>query len=249
MLLLLVGQVFPYIALAIFLVGMVWRTRNWLKRPAPFPLTIGSSGKTPARRAAGVASELMFFPSLFRGDRVLWLTAWLMHVSLALVLIGHVVGIAFLSQQFCCFGASPSTSTHISETSALAGGLVLLASLLALLYRRTALPDVKRLSDPADFFDVLLLVTIAITGLHMRLVTEVDMTLIRDYMAGLLTFRPIPIPAEPIFVSHFTLVNVLLVYFPFSKLVHVTGSIVSRGLLAEPAPVYPTPSRQETRPS
>jgi nitrate reductase gamma subunit len=239
--LVLIGYVIPYVAIAVFLIGMTARTWGWLKTPVPHPLPIEAAGDGCVEQTTAVARELLVFRSLLRSDRILWLCAWLMHVALAVVLFGHIVGIAFLSQQFCYVGASPATSIWLSQASALISGLVLAAALVGLLFRRVALPHVKRLSDPADFFDLLLLLTIVVTGLHMRLVAEVDLVAIRSYLGGLMTFRFAPLPVEVIFLSHFTLVNLLLIYFPFSKLVHLTGAIVARALVVQPPPKYPTP--------
>jgi nitrate reductase gamma subunit len=230
------------VAIAVFLIGMVARTWGWLRTPVPYPLPLESVGDTRVEQTTAVVHELLVFRGLLRSDRVLWLCAWSMHAALAFVLVGHVVGIAFLSQQFCFLGASSATSIWLSQTSALVSGLVLAIALVGLLYRRVALPDVKRLSDPADFFDLMLLLTIVVTGLHMRLVAEVDLAAIRSYLGGLMTFRFAPVPVETIFLSHFLLVNLLLIYFPFSKLVHLTGAIVTRALLVQPPPKYPTPA-------
>jgi nitrate reductase gamma subunit len=238
----LLGCVLPYLAVAMFLIGMALRTWNWLRKPVPFQLTLFPAQHGVVSQAAAVAKELLLFQGLYRGDRRLWCWAWLMHVALAAIILGHVVGIAFVSRQFTYLGASPATSKALSLTFGVIFGLLFVLSVLALCYRRTTIPEVKRLSDPADYFDLALLLAIAVTGLHMRLTTpEVDPVAVRTYLWGLLTFRPVAIPTAWIFVSHFALVNVLLMYFPFSKLVHLTGGVVSRALLVQSAPRYPTP--------
>ena len=115
-------------------------------------------------------------------------------------------------------------------------------TLSALAGRRVVIATVRRLSDPADYFDLALLLAITVTGLLMRGTGgEVDLLDARSYVGGLLTFHPIAMPHQPLFVVHFTLVNVLLLWLPFSKLVHVTGALVSRSLLAQSPPQYPTP--------
>ncbi len=237
------GCLLPYLALAVFLSGMAWRTWSWLKRPAPFPITLGVAPSRPAGRVAAAAKELLLFSALYRGDRGLWCWAWMMHGSLALIIAGHVVGISSAGHQFCLFGASPETSAFLSGVIGSVSGLVFAVSLVALFYRRISLPEVKRLSDPADYFALALLLAVALTGLHMRLTSlEVSPAEVRSYLASLLTFRPIALPHQPIFAVHFTLINVLLLYFPFSKLVHLTGSFVSQSLVFQRPPVYPTPS-------
>jgi nitrate reductase gamma subunit len=46
-------------------------------------------------------------------------------------------------------------------------------------------------------------------------------------MLGLARLHPQPVPADPWFLLHFSLVLALLVYFPFSKLMHAGGIFFS----------------------
>ncbi len=235
------GYVLPYVAVAVFVIGMVWRTASWLRKPVPFPLALDPTKHRTSQQAAAMAKELLLFGSLYRGDRLLWCSAWLMHVSLAAIVLGHVVGIFSLGQQFAHLGVSSATSTALSQTLGVVFGLLFVVTVLALFYRRSTVPEVKRLSDPADYFDLMLLLAIAVTGLQMRLATpELDLPAVRTYLGGLLTLRPVPIPGEGMFIRHFVLVNVLLMYFPFSKLVHLTGGLVSRALLVQSGPARPS---------
>jgi len=242
MMLFFIGQVFPYLAAGVFIVGMIWRVGTWLRVPVPFQLTLSPAPVTTSGRIWTVGRELLLFSSLWRGDRGLWLWAWLMHVTLAMAIVGHIVGISSLGLQFTAMGVTATQSKALSALMGTGTGLVLFAALFVLLYRRTAIPEVKRLSDPAEYFDLLLILAIVISGLHMRVTSlEVDLVAIRTYMGGILSLQPTAIPHEWIFVSHFFLVNVLLIYIPFSKLVHLAGSFVNRTMLVAAPPVYPTP--------
>lgn len=237
-----IGQVFPYIAATVFIGGMAWRLTGWLKTPVPFPITLFPAPASLPARLAVIGREVLLFRSLRRGDQGLWLWAWLMHVSLALIIAGHIVGIYYLTHEFTLIGLSAAASSSLSASMGTVAGGGLFAALVVLFYRRTAIPEVKRLSDPADYFELLLLMSIVVTGMHMRvtsLADEVNLVEIRTYLGGLLTLRPLPIPEQWIFVSHFFLVNVLLLYFPFSKLVHLAGFFVNRVMLTRPAPSYP----------
>lgn len=237
------GSILPYLALAVFLAGMMWHVGRWLAQPVPFPLTLVRGETGVGRQAAAVARESLLFSALFRGDRRLWLTAWLMHASLLLILVGHVVGISCLARQFCWLGAAPETSVRISLVSGVAAGLVFVACLLLLARRRWAIPELRRLSRPGDYFLLGLLVGVAGTGLWLRCTaTPTDLAAARSYLGGLLSLRPGALPQPVLFVLHLTLVNVLLSWFPFSKLVHLAGGIIARSLLVRPAPIYPTPA-------
>jgi nitrate reductase gamma subunit len=71
---------------------------------------------------------------------------------------------------------------------------------------------------------------IAITGMHMRLVLDPDQHAVRTFLQSLFTFswKPTPESAGISFIYHFALVQLLMVYFPFSKLMHTVGSVFSK---------------------
>jgi nitrate reductase gamma subunit len=237
-----IGQFLPYIAAAVFLVGTCWRIITWLRVPVPFPLTLSPAANTNPGRMLAIGREILFFDSLRRGDRWLWLWAWLLHISLVFIIIGHIAGIYYLAKQFTLVGFSAEASASLSAWLGTIFGAVFLVSLLALFYRRMTIPEVKRLSDPADYFDLGLLLAIVVTGMYMRLVSDVNLPAVRAYMTGLFTLHPVPLPQNWLFISHFTLVNILLLYFPFSKLIHLAGIFVNQAMITQPPPVYPTPA-------
>jgi len=236
-----IGQVLPFIAAAVFLVGTCLRVGGWLRVPVPFPLTLLPADSTYPDRVLAIGREILFFDSLRRGEWWLWLWALLLHISLVFIIIGHIAGIYYLTKQFTLIGFSAEASASLSAWLGTIFGMVFLVSLLALFYRRMTIPEVKRLSDPADYFDLGLLLAIVVTGMYMRLVSDVDLPAVRAYMAGLFTLHPVPIPQNWVFISHFALVNILLLYFPFSKLIHLTSAFVNQAMMTQPPPVYPTP--------
>jgi nitrate reductase gamma subunit len=236
-----IGQVLPYVAVIVFILGMAWRVLTWLKAPVPFQITLFPAPGTGLGRITAISRELLLFNSLRRGDASLWFWAWFMHITLAMIIVGHIVGIYYLTHQFTMIGLTETASSRVSAFLGTSSGIGFFVALIVLFYRRTAIPEVKRLSDPADYFDLLLLLAVVVSGMHMRVTSvEVNLPAIREYLGSLIMLRPMPIPYEWIFVSHFFLVSILLLYFPFSKLVHLAGFFVTRAMLVEEAPVYPT---------
>jgi nitrate reductase gamma subunit len=216
---LLFGSILPYVACAVFLLVLARRTGGWLRRPVPFPLTLVQGRATAGGQAAAATRELLLFAALFRADRRLWLAAWTMHAVLALILVGHVVGIACLGQQFVWLGVTPQTSTVLSHAIGTGAGLVLALCLIGLTWRRGATAELRRLSGVDDYALLLLLLAISATGMALRaLAAPADLAAVRTYLAGLLTLHPTALPTLPLFAVHFTLVNLLLLWFPFSKL-------------------------------
>jgi nitrate reductase gamma subunit len=236
------GQILPYLAFGIFIIGTAVRIAGWMRVPVPFQLTLFPVPKTASGRMLSILSEFVFLRTLFREDRSLWLWVWLLHLSLVVVMIGHMVGIYFLRYQFILVGFSPSTSQALSIILGFVSGVVMAVSLVALLYRRITDPEVRRLTVSVKYFELLLILAIAITGLLMYAPGfSTDLTGVRAYLKGLLSVHAVPLPPAPMFTTHFFLVNVFLLYFPFSQLLHAAGFFVIRAMLTEKAPIYPAP--------
>lgn len=102
------------------------------------------------------------------------------------------------------------------------------AALLFLFLRRVLDNKVRYISQPADYFPLFLILGIAITGILMRYVVRVDIITIKQLTQGLFSFSPtISGNISSIFFIHLFLVSALLVYFPFSKLMHMGGVFMS----------------------
>jgi [DsrC]-trisulfide reductase subunit M len=107
-------------------------------------------------------------------------------------------------------------------------GIVLLAAVTYLLLRRLTIGKVRYISLASDFFPLFLIMGIAFTGILMRYFLKVDITAIKQLTMGLVTFHwSIPEGIHPLFFIHLFFVSVLLMYFPFSKLMHLGGVFLS----------------------
>jgi nitrate reductase gamma subunit len=107
-------------------------------------------------------------------------------------------------------------------------GFALLGALLFLLARRLFIAQVKYISLAADYFPLFLLIGIAFTGLMMRYLTKTDIVGVKELTMGLVTFHPtIPGGISYLFYVHLFFVSILLICFPFSKLMHLGGIFLS----------------------
>lgn len=228
------GWVLPYVAVAVFVLGMAYRLLAWANTPLPFKLTLFPVANTYSGAVADVVAEVVLFRSLWRGIKALWAGAWIFHAALALCLIGHIFGIAFTSHHFVLLGFSAEQSEKLSALFGSVAGLVLLATILYLGLRRLAVPHLRYISAAGDYLMLALLLGIVLTGNYMRFVSEVELTQVRAFIGGLLTFRPGALPENPVFLVHFSLVQLLLLYFPFSKLVHSCGIFFTRWIAGRP---------------
>lgn len=237
----LLGVILPYTAFTVFVSGTVLRVAGWLKTPVPFQLTLFPVPSDTTGKIKALALDFFFCASLFREDRCLWLRVWLFHLSFALIIAGHVAGIYYLRDQFVLVGVSQAASRYMSKLLGGIFGTAMVLSLGALITGRIVSPVVRKLSVPEDFFNLLLLSSIAASGIFMYFpFFHVDLPAVRSYMGDLIRLRPASLPQSPMFLIHFLLVNILLLYFPCSRLFHSVGYFVNRSMLLETPPAYPT---------
>jgi len=86
---------------------------------------------------------------------------------------------------------------------------------------------VRYISTPSDHLMLALLLAIGATGLGLRFVMPTDIVAVKAFMLGLMRFDLQPLPADPQLLLHLGLVAVLMIVFPFSKLLHAPGLFFS----------------------
>lgn len=212
---LLIG--FAYCAALAFVVGLVWRLIGYLRTPMPWPAAVTPAPTSDAGAAARVVGDVLLFPSLFRADKALWAGAWVFHVALFLILTRHLRYFTY---------PVPGIAVALSPVALWAGYLFGMAGLF-LFWRRLALPRTLYLSGIPDYFALVLLGLIAGTGIAMKYWAHVYLVDVKAFTLGLLTLRPVAPPPHPLFLTHFVLVALLMLYFPFSKLLHAGGIFFS----------------------
>jgi nitrate reductase gamma subunit len=189
-----------------------------------------------------MALEVLAFRSLFRNTKQemfagrpvygsskwLWLFGLMFHWSLLVVILRHmrffiepagpvVNGIAAVDGFF-----------EIGVPTIYLSDIFLLTGLTFLLLRRLAGPRVRYISLVSDYLPVLLILSVAVTGLLMRTLFPVDLEQVKTMAAGWATFSPaVPASAGPVFAMHLFSVCALLVWLPLGKLVHMGGVFLS----------------------
>lgn len=204
--------------------------------------TVGNPSSTLGvlRRMAG---EIFLFRSLFRNSRAevgpngwmgyppekwLWLIAMLFHWSFLFVVIRHlrfftvptpalVRGLEKVDG-FLLFDLQP---LYLS-------GVLLLIGVGALFLRRVLIPQLRYISHGVDFVPLFLIAGIAASGIGLRYVWPTDVVAVKSMTMGWVTLKPVlPSNVSPLFFLHLTLVSALLIWFPFSKLMHMGGIFLS----------------------
>ncbi|MGD8408298.1 MAG: nitrate reductase, partial [Thiohalophilus sp.] len=68
---------------------------------------------------------------------------------------------------------------------------------------------------------------IGASGMLMTFVDHTDIVMVKAFFLGLLRFTIEPLPSEPLLLIHLTLVALLMLIFPISKLLHAPGVFFS----------------------
>lgn len=232
----LLGRILPFLAITVFVIGVIYRIARWNSTPVPHRQTLYPAPTTKAAANFKIVKELALFTTLFENDKLLWIGSWVFHIGLLAAVGGHFVGIPTEGTQFAMIpGVSVELSKELSEVLGTISGVLLLFGLVWLLIRRLSVYEVRLLSDPIDYFDLVLLLSIVISGNWMRFLTPIEYVEAKNFVIDIFTFAPITLPSNTTFLVHFTLVMILLIYFPFSKLMHVLGSFYTRSISTKPA--------------
>jgi len=213
--------------------SLPWIRNNELESPSGLPGVIGR-----------MVLEVFFFRSLFRNHRVelladkekvnyiadktLWAAAIAFHWSMLIVILRHFrffiepvpAWVEYL-QDFDGFFQVGLPVFYITT-------ILMIVSLGYLLIRRLFDPKVRYISLPSDYFALYLLLGIALSGFLMRHVEKVDVVQVKAAIAGWASFQMVsPVGVGMWYFVHVALVSTLLIYFPFSKLLHAPGVFLS----------------------
>jgi nitrate reductase gamma subunit len=184
-----------------------------------------------------LAKEALFFPSLYRGDKTMWLLSWSFHVALALAFVGHLrVLTGLFDRGLASLGIGTDGIATLSAIAGGAAGIVLGAAVLTLLLRRILVARVREISKAPDFLALLLLVAVITCGNLMRFGgTHSNLAETRVWAASLLAFSPV-VPASTAFLLHLFFAELLILYFAFSKLMHFGGFFFTFSLIKRSQP-------------
>ena len=261
------GVIIPYVAVIVFVGGVINRVMCWSRSAVPFaiPTTCGQQKSMPWIKQAKIDNpssgfavfirmllEIVTFRSLFRNTRMklkssgklaynleifLWVGALAFHYAFLTTLVRHFR--FFLEPVPWCLQLLEKADSffrieilydviQFGLPGIYISGILLMAAVTYLFCRRLFVSNVRYISLASDFFPLFLIMGIAFTGILMRYFTKVDIVAIKELTMGLVTFNwSVPGGISPLFFIHLFFVSILLIYFPFSKLMHMGGVFLS----------------------
>ena len=216
--------VYPYICLAVFLLGSLVRFDR-------DPYTWKSD-----------SSQLLRSGQLRLGSN-------LFHLGILGIFVGHLVGLLTPVAVWHALGIEAPAKQMLAILAGGAFGLMLLAGLLILMHRRASEPRIRATTTPMDWIVLWLLLAQLLLGLWSITVSwqhrdGAEMIRLMTWAQHLVTFRTdaaaYVAETATVFKLHLVLGMTLFLVFPFSRLVHVWSGFGALGYLARPYQVVRT---------
>jgi nitrate reductase gamma subunit len=216
----LFGVVIPYAAIAVFIIGIIYRVLQWAARPVPFriPTTAGEQKSLPwikqnkidnPSSTLGVivrmAFEVLLFRSLFRNMRTelgggpklsyasakwLWMAGLAFHWTFLIILVRHLRFFLEPVPFLITILESLDSFFQVGAPLLYLTDVIFLLAVTYLLLRRIFIPTLRYISLPADYFPLFLILGIGITGVLTRYFLKVNVVGIKELTMGLVTLSP-----------------------------------------------------------
>ncbi len=206
-----------YLATAVLVIGVVAKVIKYASIPAPLKIPLTPAPITRGGVWLRMAKEVVFFYSLFRANKWIWVFGWIFHFALLLVLLGHLRYFIYPAWFW----------VELIQPFGKYAPFAMMFGLVALFIRRIVVERIRYISSPSDYLMLLLLMGIGLSGLTMRFVVHTDIVQLKLFFLGLVSFDFQTIPADPVLLVHLLLVAFLMIIFPFSKLMHAPGVFFS----------------------
>jgi nitrate reductase gamma subunit len=203
----------PYLSSAIFLIGFLYRFFVWGRTPVPLRVVTTPAPLTRGGVLWRLIGDALWFPNLFKGDKFLWATGFAFHLLLWVVLLRHLRYFLY---------PVPGWVEGI-QTPGLYAGYLLPVALALMLARRLVDEKALYISILGDYFSLFLLLAITLSGTLLGVYFRTYLVEVKAYALSLIHFNPSVPQVHWLFGLHLSLVMILLIYFPFSKLMHSGG--------------------------
>jgi nitrate reductase gamma subunit len=202
-----------YAAALLLVIGVVRKIVMYSRTPAPLKIPTTPAPLTKPGVAWRITKEVTVFQSLFKSNKWIWLFGWVFHVALALVLLRHLR----------YFQEPVWTLVALVQPFGKYAGFAMIAGLTGLWARRFLVDRVRYITSLSDHLMLALLIAIGLSGLGIKYLAHTDIVALKAYMLGLMRFELQPLPADGFVLLHLTMVIILMVVFPISKLLHAPG--------------------------
>jgi nitrate reductase gamma subunit len=214
------GVVIPYLAVLLFMGGMIYRVLLWGSSPVPFriPTTCGQQKSLPWIKHSKLESpsgllgvigrmalEMLFFRSLFRNVKTqlqdgpkltygeakwLWMAGLAFHWTFLIILIRHLRFFLVPVPEVLHMIEGLDSFLQVGVPLLYMTDVIFLGAVLYLFIRRAGIPQMRYISLVNDYFPLFLIFGIGLTGVLMRYFLKTDIVSVKVLTMGLVTFTP-----------------------------------------------------------
>lgn len=215
-------NVLPLITYTVFTLGVIFKLYSWFKRIHSTP---SRNHTLPLKKLTlsivlqsltSVISRYILQVKLLRSSYRLWMVSWaIFHVPILFIIFGHLRGFGVWSLEWFTWIASKEFLAYTLPT--VLGVIVMVALATLIVYRIIYLRSVSSLSN---YITLLLLILVVIGGNLMRISPYTPEEKVIVIPPGF-TLRLEHTPNISLLVFHSILVQFLVMYIPFSPLLHI----------------------------
>jgi len=237
-----------YLCLLIFIAGLIWRTYKYASLPVhlrwelyPVAHEIGKPyggsyfeeegwWRRPRKinllgESTVFLREIIFFREYFRSNRRFWLFVYPFHLGLFLLmlwvvmlLIGAILTLNGLKVSAISANAWLQLTFYLTLVSGITAFILGVFGTVGLLFKRSFDEDLRNYTAPIDYFNLLGILLIFLTGLLFWFFEDTTFNAAREFMQGLLSFKTAA--TGPLMTLYIILSVLFLAYMPFTRMVH-----------------------------
>lgn len=197
--------------------GSYFEGLNWWRKPRE---------KSLLRDLKYIGQELSFFREYFRRNRGFWYFVYPFHIGfyllvLWLVLLGY--GAILILSDLSIAAHSLSTWGRIiyflTLIAGVTGFIIGAIGTSGLILKRVIDKELRFYTTPVDYFSLLLVLAVFVSGLYAWYFYDQTFSIIRDHIKSLFTFSP-PVNMNPATTTFLVLTSLFFAYMPFTRMMH-----------------------------
>ena len=214
----------PWVTYIVFVLGMVFQIKKWIGG-APSVTVYKSEGRIK-RTIKELLLYLIVQRKLLRANSssiILWITCWLIfHIPLFFILFGHLRAFGVWSVDWFTWLVSRG---FLVDTLPFAMGIIVLSGVILLTLRRIVFANPRAISTPQNYTVLLLLIMVLAAGIVMRVLPHSPETSLVIPPGITMTLEHTP--SLVWFTIHALIAQIIVMYVPFSGLIHIISGIIT----------------------
>jgi nitrate reductase gamma subunit len=221
-----IGNILPYVTLAVFFIVLVYNFLKWVVMPRPLVWSLFPAKRSTFDILLTIGKRIFTLPGPRKVDKTIWVLAWLFHIGLIVSLLLHA--------KYVLMPTFPA-EYYLGSIAGVAAAI----GTVGFIIRRIDIAKDKVDSTFADYFALILLIVTLSLGAYLRLGGVVEHETMWAWVQGVLTLNPVQPPEHPLFLIHILLAQIYMMYLPFKTLVHPIAILFGQKIILDERHIYP----------